>query len=444
MKHLRTTFLLIVTLALTVLQAHARSLEVDIYGPGQGALNLVSAEPLGSAGPAGPITGAPAMGSQLKKLIDGNLYYLPFLNVVEGGTILGGNRLAGFKAPDVDMRRYQLAGVDLLITAGWPTPAPGKSPSVELRVYEVLSGKLVLGKAYYDITPEMLPRVADRFCADFMKALTGRGDFFLSTLAFVKKAGKTQKDIWSVHATGRDLRQLTKLKGLSLSPSWSPDGRYIIFSHIGDRYHSLGVWDRLTRRVQHIKFPGNTIIGPTFLPNNKVAVSLASGGNPDIYLLNHIFQKESTLIENWAIDVSPSFDATGTKMAYVSSRRGNPHIFLKDLKTGSDERVTREGKYNTNPSISPDGELVAFSRMVDGQHRIFVLDLVTGREKQVTFGPGNDEMPSFAPDGYFLAFSSSRTGQYKIYLTTRHGGDPRMVPTGPGEDTMPSWGFVPE
>jgi len=444
MKTIRTLFLLsVVALVFPAMQAGARSIEVDIYGPGQGALNLVTTAPLGST-PAGAVTASPAEGPELKSLIDRNMYFLPFIKVVEGSTILGGNTPAGFKAPDIDLRRYQLAGVDLVITQAWPTPAPGKLPSVELRVFEAFSGKLVLGKAYFDISKDMLPRVADRFCADFMKALTGRGEFFLSTLAFVKKAGKTQKDIWSVHPTGRDLRQLTKLPGLSLSPSWSPDGRYVIFSHIGDRYHSLGVWDRLTRRVQHIKFPGNTIIGPTFLPNNKVAVSLASGGNPDIYLLNHIFQKEKPLVENWAIDVSPSFDATGTKMAYVSSRRGNPHIFLKNLATGSDERVTTEGKYNTTPTISPDGELVAFSRMLDGGHRIFVMDLVTGREKQVTFGPGNDEMPSFAPDGYFLAFSSSRSGQYKVYLTTRHGGEPRQVPTGDGEATMPSWGLVPE
>lgn len=444
MNRLRLLFLLIaVTIAVPALQANAKSLEVDIYGPGQGALNLVTANPLGAAG-SGAITTAPPEGPALKSLIDSNLYFLPFIKVVDGSTILGGNTLAGFKAPDMDLRRYQLAGIDLVITQGWPTPAPGKLPSVELRVYEAFSGKLVLGKAYFDITKEILPRIADKFCSDFMKSLTGRGEFFLSTLAFVKKPSKKQKDIWSVHPTGRDLQQLTKLPGLSLSPSWSPDGRYVIFSHIGDRFHSLGVWDRLTRRVQNIKFPGNTIIGPTFLPNNKVAVSLASGGNPDIYLLNHIFQKEQVLIENWAIDVSPSFDATGTKMVYVSSRKGNPHIFLKNLTTGSDERITNEGKYNTNPTISPDGELVAFSRMLDSGHRIFVLDLVTGRERQVTFGPGNDEMPSFAPDGYFLAFSSSRSGEYKIYLTTRHGGDPRMVPTGDSEATMPAWGLVPD
>lgn len=444
MKHVVSFVYIALTIAvLSVSAAHARSLEVDIYGPGQAALNLVTATPLGSDA-AGTVSSAPAEGAELKALIDTNLFYLPFIKTVDGATILGGNTLAGFKAPDVDLRRYQLAGVDLVITQGWPQPAAGKQPFVELRVYEAFSGKLVMGKAYFDVTKDILPRVADKFCADFMKALTGRGEFFLSTLAFVKKQGKKQKDIWSVHPTGRDLRQLTKLPGLSLSPSWSPDGRYVIFSHIGDRYHSLGVWDRLTRRVQHIKFPGNTIIGPTFLPNNKVAVSLASGGNPDIYLLNHVFQKEKVLVENWAIDVSPSFDATGTKMAYVSSRRGNPHIFLKNLTTGSDERITREGKYNTNPSISPDGELVAFSRMVDGGHRIFVMDMVTGREKQVSFGPGSDEMPAFAPDGYFLAFSSNRSGEYKLYLTTRHGGEPRLVPTGDGEASMPAWGLVPE
>lgn len=431
---------LLVLVCLFASSAFARTLEVDIYGPGQNAVNIALASPLGSRD--GAVTSAPPMGMELHQIITQNLYFLPFLKVVDGKTILGGDVLDGYTAMKVDFKRFQLAGVDLLITAGWPQDSSDDT-TVELRVFEAFTGQRVFGKRYWVNTREDLARVADAFCAGFMKALTGRGEFFRSTLAFVKKRGKAQKDIWAVRPTGRELRQLTNLDGLAMSPSWSPDGRYVIFSHIGDRFHSLGVWDRLTRRVQKIKFPGNTIIGPAFLPNNKVAVSLASGGNPDIYLLNHVFRKEKLLVRNWAIDVSPSFDATGTKMVYVSSRRGNPHIFLMDLTTGKDKRITRNGKYNTHPSISPDGELVAFARRTKAGHRIFVLDLITGREKQVTFGPGNDEQPSFGPDGYFLAFSSNRTGKYKVYLTTRHGGEPRMVPTGEGEATLPSWGMIP-
>jgi TolB protein len=277
-----------------------------------------------------------------------------------------------------------------------------------------------------------------------MKALTGRGEFFKSTLAFVKAGGKNKKDVWLCKPTGRDLRQITNLPGEALSPSWSPDARFIVFGHMDDRTHALGVWDRLTRQTQRIKFPGNTVIGPTFMPDNKVAVSLSTGKNPGIFLLSHVFQKERALEDSASIDVSPSFDATGTKMAFCSSRLGGPQIFLKDLTTGQVTRISRSGNYNTAPSISPDGTLIAFARMTDFGHRIFVYDMVTQSERQVTFGPGTDETPSFAPDSYFLAFTSTRSGAKQIYLITRHGGDAKRVPTGPGDASFPDWGMIPD
>ena len=46
------------------------------------------------------------------------------------------------------------------------------------------------------VTKEEVQDVADRFCADLMKALTGHGDFFLATLAFVKNSGKNKRDVW--------------------------------------------------------------------------------------------------------------------------------------------------------------------------------------------------------------------------------------------------------
>lgn len=418
----------------------AGPVQIDIYGPGQGTLNLALADPLGPT-PGAPATG---LGTRLNEIIRENLGFLPFLHLTDPKAVLGGTVLYGYKVPDIDFKRFQIAGTDLVVTAGWPQgDAPGK-PFVELRVYEAYSGKLVFGKGYYDIQETQLADVADRFCSDLMKALTGRGEFFRSTLAFVKSGGKNKEDVWISKPTGRDLRQVTNLPGEALSPSWSPDARFIVFSHMDDRTHALGVWDRLTRQTQRIKFPGNTVIGPAFMPDNKVAVSLSTGKNPGIFLLNHVFQKERTLEDSASIDVSASFDATGTKMAFCSSRLGGPQIFLKDLTTGQVTRVSRNGSYNTAPSISPDGTLIAFARMTDFGHRIFVYDTVTQSERQVTFGPGSDETPSFAPDSYFLAFTSSRSGAQQIYLITRHGGEARRVPTGSGDASFPDWGMIPE
>ncbi len=412
-------------------KAQAAPVQIDIFGPSQFTVKLAMADYSGSAPAA----------ADLHKYINENLSFLPFMQIIDPRSVLGGTKLTAINGPEVDYKRFQLAGADLLITTGWFQKA-GERPYVELRTFEVMSGKLVFGNAYYDVDPSKAGEVADRFCADLMKAITGRGEFFRSTIAFSKNAGKNRRDIWTVRPTGRDLRQISNLPGIAMSPSWSPDGRYVVFTHIDDRTHALGVWDKKTRQVQRIKFPGNTVIGPSFLPDNRVAVSLSMGKNPSIFLLNHLFQKESLLEDSRFIDVSPSFDATGKIMAFCSSRLGSPQIFVKNLPGGGVRRIS-SGGYNTDPSISPDGTLVAYSKMVDsGHHRIFVFDMVTNTERQVTFGPGSDEEAAFCADSYFLAFSSTRSGTKQVYLVTRHGGDVRRVPTGSGDAAFPAWGLT--
>ncbi|GHV52774.1 protein TolB [Deltaproteobacteria bacterium] len=393
-------------------------------------VRIAVAPPVGSAAPQ----------AQVSQYLLEDLSFLPFVTMIDSRSVPGGAAQSVAGGPTLDLRRFQLAGAHMLITAAWTSE--GGRPKVELRAFDVTTGKFVFGNGYANVDAGMAGDVADNFCADLMKALTGNGDFFRSTLAFVKSGGKDKSDVWMVRPTGRNLRRLTNMMGTALSPSWSKDGRFIIFSHVDVRTHGLGVWDAANNAVQRIRFPGNTVIGPVFMPDNKVAVSLSTGKNPGIFLLDHNFRRESTIENSSSIDVSPSVDASGTKMAFVSSRMGNPHIFLKDLRSGQVKRVNYEGKYNTEPSISPDGTLIAFSRQMGGGHRIFVYDLVKQSETQITFGPGSDEQPAFAPDNYFIAFTSTRSGVKQLYLTTRNGGDAKLIPTGSGDASFASWGLV--
>ena len=434
-KHLLSlTAFCVMMLSLAPLEAKG-ALRVDIMNPGQNTVNLALASPL-----TGPDRQATGMGAQLQKIVEQNLSFLPFVRLTDPRAVLGGTVLNAWEPPALDFKRFQIAGSDILITTYWPKGDSGTAP-VQMRAFETNSGGRLFGKEYPRVNAGDLPEVADRFCADLLEALTGNGDFFRSTLAFIKKSGKMAANVWLVKPTGRDLRQITNMPGEALSPAWSPDGRFVVFSHIDPKSHALGVWDRSSGRVQMIRFPGNVVIGPAFTPDNKVAVALSKGRYPVIYLLNHVFKKERVLEEHNSINVSPTFDKTGTKMAFTSSRLGGPQIFLKDLSSGSVSRVSQGGTYNTEANLSPDGTLVVFSRMTEYGQRIFVQDMLTGIERQITFGPGSDEQPSFCADSYFIAFSSTRGGGHHIYLTTRHGGDAKQVPTGGGNAFFPRWGM---
>ncbi|EFI33256.1 WD40 domain protein beta Propeller [Desulfonatronospira thiodismutans ASO3-1] len=412
------------------------SLHIDIFGPGEDRINAFVAPPRDLQS---EVLHNPELGSRIYDGLQSNLGLLPFLTQVNPEHILGGPGVEGVRGRDIDFRKFNLSRVDLLLTIGLEQHAGGPG-SVEIRAFEVFDQRMILGRAYDLQDLDQVPLMLRRFCAELMEYLTGNGDFFRSRLAFERKKNGN-KDIWSVTPQGNDLTRLTDLRGITLSPAWSPDGSRIAFTLMRDNEHHLGIWDLEKGEEEVFSMPGNTVISPAFSPEGRLALSLDPMGRPDIYWLDDDYGVDETIMEHWAIDVSPSFDASGTKMAFASGRLGNPHIFVHDFEKGQIQRVSYEGRYNTNPSISPEGDFVAFTRQTPDGHRIFVVDLETGREKQISSGPGNDEDPAFAPDGYFVAFSSNRSGEYRLYLTTRNGDEPREISTGEGNAKAPAWGL---
>jgi len=407
----------------------AGPLTVDIHGPGQRQVNLIMLTPKGLDGSAVPQAPAKAF----EELVANNLSYIPFLNLVPVSSLLGGDTSKGVGRTDIDFKPMQLARIDLCMTTGW------NGNTIEARVFETFSGRRIVGKQYKDVGEMTLSQAADRFCSAFLEALTGKKGFFDSPLVFVRQDGK-DKEIYTVLPQGRDLRRITKLGGFNLSPSWSMDGSRIVFTHIGNERHQLGLYDGKTGKISLLsKDLGDTVISPVFGPDDRVTVSLNKDGVTDIYELDNGYRPSKRLASSQYIDVSPSFDRSGRLMVFNSGRAGNPHIYLMDLQSNQVRRVTMTGKYNSHPCISPDGRYVAYTRRTSEGYRIFLHDLQNDSEKQLTFGPGNDEYPAFGPDGYFVAFASNRSGEYKIYLTTRHGDTPRKISTGKGQAFAPAW-----
>ncbi len=408
----------------------AETLSVDIFGPGQTRVNILVLPARGVNGQA-----ATSLARSFGEYVQGDIGFLPFLRLAYLTEVLGGDPSKGLKADDIDFKPLQLSRIDLILTIG------GSGADIEARVYETFTRKLLVGKAYSQVDQGGVAHVADRFCAQLMRVLTGKSGFFDSTLAFSKKVNGG-KELFIASALGRGLEQVTHDGGFDVSPSWSKDGRKLAYTNISDLGHRLGIWDRSSRVSRLRRFPGNIAISPTFTPDGQIAISLSLNGHPDIYLLNSEFQAGSALAPSWGISVSPSFDLSGRKMVFCSGRLGGPQIFILNRDTGVVDRVTYEGTYNTRPSLSPDGRFVVFARLTDSGNRIFIRDLVVNQERQISFGPGSDEDPSFDPDGYFVSFASSRAGGTKIYVTTRYGDPARLIPTGPGDAMAPAWGVA--
>ena len=414
-----------------------KTLYLNIYGPGQSKLNIYIASPIFIGNNENYRDEEKHIVTKLYDILLKNISYLPFLQSISQEEIVGGAKLSGVTLKEIDFNKFTINKIDLLTTIGWELLENGKI-KIELRTFDIFSTKLYLGRGYILNNEDQVYIAANKYCKELMKRLTGRSGFFSSMIAFVKRTKNGSKNIFISTPQGYLQKQVTDLNGIALSPVWSWDGKSLVFTYLSNNRHELVLWNT-NGKLKRIMIPGNTIISPTFDPSGNIVLSTDMSGNPDIYILDRNFKIKGALVRSWAIDISPSFDKSGEKMVYVSSRYGNPNIFLYDFKTKQTKRISYLGKYNTNPCISGDGKFVVYSTLTEKGHRIVLCDLTNMEEHILTHGPGNDEHPVWGPDDFFIAFCSNRTGKYKIYLTTKAATPPRVIDTGKEDTTAVAW-----
>ena len=335
-------------------------------------------------------------------------------------------------------KNWTVIGAELLLKAGY-TCIGTSNIEVEIRLYDTVLGKEVLGKKFLgklDSTRSMMHRIAN----EIIFAITGTKGMFLSRLVFVNN-GTGNKEIYICDFDGKNVEQLTSYKSISLLPRWSPQGDRIVFNSYKDGAPMVYLMD-VTSRSAHVISgkDGSNIGGASWLPDSdNLALTLRKSGNPDIFTIDIQGKILEQLTSHWTIETSPSFSPDGTRMAFVSNRSGNPQIYVKDLNSGEEERITFDLKYCTSPVWSKTNK-IAFSVMEDGNINIYTINPDGSNMKRLTEASGNNEDPCWSPDGRYLVFSSSRDGGgYHLYIMNANGQNQTRITFLKGEDTAPDW-----
>jgi TolB protein len=316
----------------------------------------------------------------------------------------------------------------------------GNELSLALYGYEVAAARAVLDKKLTGNVDDVRS-LAHAAADEVFRAFTGEPGPFRSKIAVVKKV-QGEKHVFVVDVDGEGARQVTRGGGLNLLPSWSPDGKSLLFTSY--RYDNPDLFEQaldggtpkaLSRR------PGLNTGGRVSPDGTKVAVTLSQDGNSELYLLDRAGTIIKRLTDQWGIDTSPSWSPDGKQIAFVSSRGGHPDLYLMGADGSGAKRLTFKGEYNQTPSFSPRGTHVAFTaRDERNAFDIFVLNLKTNELKRVTQGQGNNEEPSFSPNGRLLVFTTTRNKSRQLVISNIDGTKQTVLSGSVGEHTSPSWG----
>ena len=313
---------------------------------------------------------------------------------------------------------------------------------LEGRVYDLASGKVVLGKRYRG-DPSIARRIAHTFADEIILYFSGRQGLALTSIAFASDRSSF-KEVYLMDSDGANQRPITAHKSISMSPEWNPNGRELAYVSYYSGSPSIYLVDLSSGRKTPVITTGSLNISPSFSPDGKqMAFARSIGnGNAEIFICNRDGSNLQQLTHSSGIDTNPAWSPNKREIAFTSSRTGSPQIYLMDAEGANLRRVTFEGNYNDGAAWSPDGTRIVYASRRTGSFDVAVADVVTLESRLLTNGGGSNETPSFSPDGHRILYTQKRTTRNgtttQIFVMDATGGNRQQLTT-EGNNSAPVW-----
>ena len=247
--------------------------------------------------------------------------------------------------------------------------------------------------------------------------------------------------LWLIAAEGGEPQQLTQIgnpAGGHGAPSFSPDGRRIVFEV--DDYNSASVWTISTsgNEMREIIQKQNGGYEPVYTPD-RTSIVYAGGRVDGVFQVRVNPDTGEPLGEPAQIAgiggtfsgiKHISFSADGKKVTYSAMLRRESLSSVRlpaNLVEANGAPVTlvqNTNNRNNFPAFSPDGRRIAFSTCNIGGTNcdIWLTNADGSNQIQLTTNENNELIPSWFPDGEQIAFISNRTGHWTLWavnLTTK-------------------------
>src|SRR5437899_1042780 len=241
-------------------------------------------------------------------------------------------------------------------------------------------------------------------------------------IAFLSDREGTE-NVWIMKADGSEPKQVSKDPNSEFaSPSWSPDGQFILYvsryeTETGLRLRNLHTgedrWVRypVTRDDQEALFTRDLFPGYAFMPGAKEIVYNQNGKIRRLNLETGA-EQDIPFTAKVSVDLGPKLD-------FPQKEPSGPV----------------KARLIMDPTESPDGKTLAFSAMT----HLYTFDLPNGKPQRLTSGDSTEFQPAWSPDGRWIAYVSWNNKGGQLWKISASGGQPQQLSKSLAVYSNPVW-----
>ncbi len=264
-------------------------------------------------------------------------------------------------------------------------------------------------------------------------------------------------DIYLISADGSDLYPITNLLEGACQPSWSPDGRRLVFtspcSTNVDTYpeSSLYIINADGSDIRPLNSAPGGDFDPAWSPDgSRIAFTSLRDGQKEIFVYD-LESKQATRLTGIDPDEEnsqPAWSPFGNQIVFVKKRVGALQIWTMTDTGQNPIQMVRSGQQLKDyfPIWSPDGEYIFFSQRQANVPSLPWLmqmryeDRDSQKATRLMLGIVGIEKLSYSFDGFWLVYEGVDQYDNKdIYYMTASGATRTRLTTDPSEDFDPAW-----
>jgi len=258
-------------------------------------------------------------------------------------------------------------------------------------------------------------------------------------MAYVSNSGQDYFGKNNLMLFDADTNTRKKLsRGIKSSLSWSPDGRYLVYSRqkinkFDSNYNDLFIYDILQEK--EIRLTKNMrATNPDFSHDGKriVFVSATNGLNQlnmlhlENVINSDIDKKAWISTETGKLNFTPQSDEVRWRTVEFTGTRLTQLLAFED------------GRQIFHPRWSNNDSLIVFDTAIEYGRNIAAYDLQNKSFRLILEAEEELRYPSFQPGSDWLYYASSKTGIYNICRQNLKNGDTELLTNVPGGAMMPS------